>query len=127
MKEKEIFESEFTRDLAFIRENADTPRYNHYAFVIPNFTPETPVDVLELSVRAENSLKRCGVNNFGQLNECNLRKIRGCGTNTIKEINTKLMSYFYDKMSPELRKKFWKDTLEATKEAHKANPTLYKE
>lgn len=122
----EIFESDFTRDMKVILENADVPRYQRYCFVIPNFTPDTSVDVLDLSIRAENSLKRRGVHTFAQLNECDLRKIRGCGLGTIKEINTKFMSYLYDRLNAEQRKKFWKNTFEMTEQAHRLDPALYK-
>lgn len=112
--------TDFIRDLQIIRENANIPAYQRYKFIINNFKPDTSVDVLDLSVRAENSLRRSGVTNFEQLRHCNLKKIRGCGTGTIKEVWTKFMSYHYDRMNDEQRKQFWKDTIAATE-------TMYKE
>lgn len=110
--------TDFIRDFEVIRANANVPDYKTYKFIISNFTPDTPVETLDLSVRAENALKRSGVKTFAQLNECNLVKIRGCGKGTIKEIRTKFISYFYDKMTDAQRKQFWKDTYEATAQMH---------
>ena len=117
-KENKIM-TDFIRDLIVIRENANVPAYQRYRFIINNFNPNTSVDVLELSVRAENALKRSGVTTFEQLRHCNLAKIRGCGANTIKEVRTKFMSYHYDKMNDAQRKQFWEDTLKATEAMYK--------
>ena len=119
-KEKEVFESDFTRDFETILIYADVPFYRDYKFVINNFDPEGSVDYLDLGVRAENALKRNKIFTFGQLLTADLHKIRGCGNNTIREIRTKFLSFFYGKMSDLQRIKFWKDTYALTAEAHKA-------
>ena len=113
-----LHETDFTRDFTTIRELADVPAYQSYVFVMKNFPSNLPIDVLELSVRAENSLKRGDIKTFGQLLECELRKLRSCGANTIKEINTKLVSYVYDTYNDSQRKQFWRDTYEATKDLY---------
>ena len=117
-REKPKFKSAFIQDFETILVYADVPMYQDYKFVINNFKPDTPVEVLELSVRAENSLKRNGVKTFEQLRTCDLNRIRGCGKGTIKEIRTKFLSYCYAGMNDEQRIRFWKDTYALTAKAH---------
>ena len=109
----------FVQDFNTIRQQANVPQYTRFRFILKNFKPDTPVEVLDLSVRAENSLTRHNIMTFAQLNHCNLSKIRGCGKGTIKEIRTKFLSYHYDKMDDAQRVRFWKDTYEATAEMHR--------
>lgn len=63
-----------------------------------NKTNNTPVDILELSVRASNCLKRAGVETIGQLcemREYDLAKIRNMGVKSVKEIKEKLKEAGY--------------------------------
>lgn len=111
-------ETDFTRDFVTILTYADVPHYKDYRFVFPSFNPDTPCDVLDLSARAGNSLKRKGIHTFGQLLTAELHDIWGCGKKAIKEIRTKFISYIYAGYTDEQRKRFWKDTFEATAEKY---------
>jgi DNA-directed RNA polymerase subunit alpha len=54
---------------------------------------DTPIEELDLSVRAYNCLKRQGVNNIGQLTECtenDLMNVRNFGAKSIEEVKDKL-------------------------------------
>jgi DNA-directed RNA polymerase alpha subunit len=121
MKDMQLanLDTDFVRDFNVIMTYSDVPRYQSYVFVMKHFNPDTSIDVLDMSVRATNSLKRSGVKTFGQLVECDLRKLRGCGKNTIKEINTRFISYVYDLYNDEQRKQFWRDTIDATRGFYK--------
>jgi DNA-directed RNA polymerase subunit alpha len=57
-------------------------------------TLDTPIEELELSVRAYNCLKRQGVNTIGQLTECtenDLMNVRNFGAKSIEEVKDKLI------------------------------------
>lgn len=112
-------ETDFQRDFITILALADVKFHKDWRFILRNFMPDEPVDSLNLSVRAENSLKRSGVKTFGQLVKHELHKIRGCGVGTIKEIRTKFLSYVYDTYNSEQRKRFWKESIEATEQKFK--------
>lgn len=111
--------TDFQRDMVTILATADVKSHKDWRFVMNHFLPNEPVDSLNLSVRAENCLKRTGVKTFGQLTKTNLHKIRGAGIGTIKEINTKLLSYMYDTYTDEQRQQFWRDSIKATEEKYK--------
>ncbi len=54
---------------------------------------ETPIDELELSVRAYNCLKRANISSLGELtrkSEEDLMKVRNCGRKTLDELKKKL-------------------------------------
>jgi DNA-directed RNA polymerase subunit alpha len=55
---------------------------------------DTPIEELDLSVRAYNCLKRQGVNTIGQLTECtenDLMNVRNFGAKSIEEVKDKLV------------------------------------
>jgi DNA-directed RNA polymerase subunit alpha len=55
---------------------------------------DTPIEELDLSVRAYNCLKRQGVNTIGQLTECSegdLMNVRNFGAKSIEEVKDKLI------------------------------------
>jgi len=112
-------ETAFVNDFLTLRETPGVPKFYEFTFVL-KFNPDTPVDVLEMSVRAMNSLKRSGINTLGKLCRSSLKNIRGCGHNTIKEINTMFLSYVYDTYNEEQKKEFWLETYKATMETYKA-------
>lgn len=118
--------SRFTDDFITILVFADVTKYKNYRFIIPNFKGDTPIEALDLSMRAQNSLKRKGISTFEQLRTAELKKIWGCGIGTIKEIRTKFLSYIYDRLSEEERKDFWKRTFEATKQMYNEKPAIIK-
>ena len=69
---------------------------------------DTPVESLELSVRATNSLRRAGYDRIGKMAESiaggkPLKMIRGCGSGTVREIMEKLFLYQYYSLKPEQR------------------------
>ena len=61
---------------------------------------ETPIEALELGVRAYNSLKRAGYSTIGELAESiasgtEISRIRNCGSKSCREIMEKLFLYQY--------------------------------
>jgi len=100
-------ETDFTRDFITILTFADVPAYKNYKFILQKFNPDTPIDVLDLGQRAQNSLKRKGIRTFEQLRTAELKSIWGCGAGTIKEIRTKFLSYQYDLLNEGMRTKSW--------------------
>ena len=72
---------------------------------------ETPIESLELGVRAYNSLKRAGYSTIGELAEAiasgtEISKIRNCGTKSCREIMEKLFLYQYCALPKEKRAKY---------------------
>ncbi len=72
---------------------------------------ETPIETLELGVRAYNSLKRAGYSTIGELAEAiasgtEISKIRNCGTKSCREIVEKLFLYQYSALPQEKRAKY---------------------
>ena len=72
---------------------------------------ETPIETLELGVRAYNSLKRAGYSTIGELAEAiasgtEISKIRNCGTKSCREIMEKLFLYQYSALPQEKRAKY---------------------
>ncbi len=69
---------------------------------------ETPIESLDLSVRAYNSLKRAGYVNIGDLAQdiaggTEISKIRNCGAKSCREIMEKLFLYQYSVLPQEKR------------------------
>ncbi len=67
---------------------------------------ETPIEALELGVRAYNSLKRAGYGTVGDLAEAiasgtEISKIRNCGAKSCREIMEKLFLYQYSALPQE--------------------------
>ncbi len=72
---------------------------------------ETPIETLDLGVRAYNSLKRAGYSTIGELAEAiasgtEINKIRNCGTKSCREIMEKLFLYQYSALPQEKRAKY---------------------
>ncbi len=77
----------------------------------------TDIEVLELSVRACNCLKRVGILTIGDFCErihgsADLKGIRNCGSNSMAEIMDHLFAYQYSILRPERRAKFLIQVLE---------------
>ena len=78
---------------------------------------ETSIEALDLSPRPYNSLRRVGINSIGDLAEAAaggdmLKRIRNCGTKSVREIQESLFVYQYGILSPERQAKFLKDVVE---------------
>ena len=78
---------------------------------------ETDLEVLELSIRASNSLHRAGYRTIGELVEAiesgdDLKNIRSCGTKTIDEIMGKLFYYQYSLVDGTKKAEYIKRLLE---------------
>ena len=66
---------------------------------------ETPVETLDLSVRAYHSLKRAELHTIGDIADVfaagrDLKGIRNCGAKSIREIMEHLFLYQYNMLSP---------------------------
>lgn len=77
----------------------------------------TPIDAVDLSVRASNTLKRAGFQTIGDLLDGitsfdDLKKSRGCGVTTLQEIKGKLFFYQYSRILPEKRYEYMNKILE---------------
>ena len=64
----------------------------------------TELEILELSVRSSNCLRRAGFKTIGELVEAieggdDLRKIRNCGSKSVDEIMEQLFCYQYGQLS----------------------------
>ncbi|WP_026653310.1 DNA-directed RNA polymerase subunit alpha C-terminal domain-containing protein [Butyrivibrio proteoclasticus] len=78
---------------------------------------ETPIETLELGVRAYNSLKRAGYSTIGELAEAissgtEISKIRNCGAKSCREIMEKLFLYQYSALPQEKRVGYVKEVVE---------------
>ena len=72
---------------------------------------ETPIEALDLGVRAYNSLKRAGYGTIGDLAEAiavgtEISKIRNCGAKSCREIMEKMFLYQYSVLPQEKRAKY---------------------
>ena len=77
---------------------------------------ETPIEALDLSARAFNSLKRAGYGTIGDLAEAiaagtEIGKIRNCGTKSCREIMEKLFLYQYNVLPQERREGYVKEVI----------------
>lgn len=66
------------------------------------------IEVLELSVRSYNCMKRAGISTIGELCErihssSDLKTIRNCGSTSVAEIMDSLFAYNYNSLKPERR------------------------
>ncbi len=78
---------------------------------------EAPIDDIEFSPRANNSMKRGSVFTIGEIidiinGEDGLKRIRNLGTKTENEIKTRLLVYAYDRLTDNEKKMFFYDVLE---------------
>ena len=95
-----------------------------YRIYLNSKMSETPIENLELGVRAYNSLKRAGFCTIGELAEAiasgtEISKIRNCGTKSCREIMEKLFLYQYSCLPQEKRENYVKEVilLNATKKS----------
>ena len=77
---------------------------------------ETPIEALDLGVRAYNSLKRAGYGTIGELAEAiaegtEIAKIRNCGAKSCREIMEKLFLYQYNALPQEKREGYVKEVI----------------
>ena len=77
---------------------------------------EAPIDDIEFSPRANNSMKRGSVFTIGEIidiinGEDGLKRIRNLGTKTENEIKTRLLVYAYDRLTDNEKKMFFYDVL----------------
>lgn len=75
------------------------------------------IEMLELSVRSYNSLKRSGFSTIGALAEAvageenALSRIRNCGKKSAEEIMVRLFAYQYEQLKPEKRDAYLLETV----------------
>ncbi|WP_026489913.1 DNA-directed RNA polymerase subunit alpha C-terminal domain-containing protein [Butyrivibrio sp. XBB1001] len=82
-----------------------------FKFYLNSKMSETPIETLDLGVRAYNSLKRAGYSTIGELAEdiasgAEISKIRNCGTKSCREIMEKLFLYQYSCIPQEKRARY---------------------
>ncbi len=78
---------------------------------------ETPIEALDLGVRAYNSLKRAGYSTIGELAEAiasgtDISRIRNCGSKSRREIMEKLCLYQYSVLPQEKKNKYIMEVME---------------
>ncbi len=78
---------------------------------------EAPIEVLDLSPRPYNCLKRANYNYVGELAEATAegnigKRIRNCGTKSVREIMEHLFIYQYEILSPKSRERFLSEVVE---------------
>ena len=71
----------------------------------------TEIEMLQLSVRSNNCLRRAGINTIGDFLECvsceeDLKKIRNCGDKSVKEIMQKVFCWQYEMIGEDIQKLF---------------------
>ena len=74
----------------------------------------TEMEVLELSVRSLNCLRRAGIVTIGDFVEfihCedDLKRIRSCGDKSVKEIMHKMFCYQYGMLSDKMKERFLRE------------------
>ena len=89
----------------------------YFNFYLNSRAGETPIEALDLGVRAYNSLKRAGFSTIGDLAEAiaegtEISKIRNCGTKSCREIMEKLFLYQYSCIPQEKRSKYILEVVE---------------
>ena len=67
------------------------------------------VEVLDISTRSGNALKRSNIMTIGELfdNIDNLSKFRNLGQLSVKDIKTRFCEYYYAKLSRQQKEEFW--------------------
>ena len=95
-----------------------------FNFYLNSKAAETPIEALDLGVRAYNSLKRAGYSTVGELAQAiaagtEIAKIRNCGAKSCREIMEKLFLYQYNILPAEKREGYVKEVvmLNASKHA----------
>ena len=74
------------------------------------------IELLDLNVRAYNSLKRSGINTIEDIDKKwdDLSRLRNAGVKTVKEVKNKFIIYYYNSLDDNEKKQFWADTAKAT-------------
>lgn len=109
--------TDFQRDLEVVVSETELVNNGKLKFVMNHFPADALVSELDLSTRGKNALFRSGIKTFGQLIKTNLSSLRNIGKGTVKDINLKMMSYYYDGLTDDQKRQFWRETLVATAEA----------
>lgn len=94
----ELSEEEYMWVVYGIKDYKSKRRGRGGSIVVPAAEPEptykdSPIDILELSVRAEHCLQRAGITTIDQLcgmTEWELSKLRNMGAKSVKEVKDKL-------------------------------------
>ena len=77
---------------------------------------DTEVDNIEFSVRAMNALKRAGLFTIGDIIDCitreELSRIRNLGKKTVNEIQTRILSYGYERLTENEKKRFFSEVVD---------------
>ena len=88
---------------------------NEEKFRFPIYLTEdmknTEIEMLQLSVRSNNCLRRAGINTIGDFVECvsceeDLKKIRNCGDKSVKEIMRKVFCWQYEMLGEGMKKNY---------------------
>lgn len=88
----------------------------YFNFHLTGKMSETPIEALDLGVRAYNSLKRAGYMNIGDLAEAiasgvEISKNRNCGKKSCREIMEKMFLYQYNSLPQEERVGYVKEVV----------------
>ncbi len=88
----------------------------YFNFYLNSRAGETPIEALDLGVRAYNSLKRAGFSTIGDLagaiaEGTEISKIRNCGAKSCREIMEKLFLYQYNALPQEKREGYVKEVI----------------
>lgn len=72
---------------------------------------DVSVSLIGMPQKCEDSVKRAGIKTISQLLNAwyELPKIPGCGVVRVNGIRNFTVAWFYDKYTPEQKKKFWKE------------------
>ena len=77
---------------------------------------DTEVDNIEFSVRAMNALKRAGLFTIGDIIDCitreELSRIRNLGKKTVNEIQTRILSYGYERLTENEKKRVFYEVVD---------------
>ena len=88
----------------------------YFNFYINQKMSDTPIEALNLNVRAFNSLKRAGYSSIGQLTEAiaggmEISKIRNCGAKSCREIMEKLFLYQYNALPQDKKEGYVREVM----------------
>ncbi len=88
----------------------------YFNFYLNSKAEETPIETLDLGVRAYNSLKRAGFSTIGDLAKAiakgtEISKIRNCGSKSCREIMEKMFLYQYNSLPQDRRESYVKEVI----------------
>ncbi len=88
----------------------------YFNFYLNSRAEETPIEVLDLGMRAYNSLKRAGYSTIGELAAAiaggtEIGRIRNCGAKSCREIMEKLFLYQYNVLPQEKREGYVREVI----------------